>query len=32
MKDGLLRTPALLKGKTLLVGFSSDAVKRVFRV
>jgi hypothetical protein len=28
---GSLRTPALRKGGTLLVGFSADAAKRVFR-
>ena len=32
LRDGVLRTPAIRKGGTLLVGFSEDAVKRVFRV
>jgi arsenate reductase-like glutaredoxin family protein len=31
LRNGLLRTPALRKGGTLLVGFSEVAVERVFR-
>jgi hypothetical protein len=31
LKDGLLRTPALRRGRTLLVGFSEEAIERVFR-